>query len=488
MKPELAGVGHSRRTTATTGSQPASRLVDSPISSLRLTELIGALSYALDLTEGQPPGHCVRCCWIGYHIGQEIGLPAPELQNLYYTLLLKDVGCSSNAERLCQLYGDDDRQIKRDYTRVNDEHLDQLARFVFRHAEPGKGLERRLRRVFYLMRHGQNLADELVQTRCERGASIALSLGFSHQVANGIHCLDEHWNGKGRPQRLSGKAIPVHSRIALLSQVADVFFFSAGPQAALREVQQRSASWFDPQLVRAFEALGQRVEFWEPLQNANVLQQVDQLLPEDPSMILSEGRLDDIAFAFAQIIDSKSHFTYGHSERVAAYAEQIARCMGTGSSRLAWLRRGALLHDLGKLGVSNAILDKPGRLTPEEWVAVKRHPQLTEEILTRISPFGDLAQVAGAHHERLDGRGYPKGLDSQTITLETRIITTADIFDALTAERPYRPAMATDRALAILTRERGQAIDPQCLEALVESLRNGSIQPPAAKPPGETSP
>lgn len=477
MKPHISGDTDSRHISSWARSDRQSGWIAPTVPALRLTELISALSYALDLTEGQPPGHCVRCCWIGYHIGQEIGLQQQQLQDLYYTLLLKDIGCSSNAERLCQLYGDDDREVKSDYAKIDHEHLDQLARFVFRHAEPGKGLEQRLRRVFYLMRHGQNLANELVQTRCERGALIARSLGFSDDVADGVHCLDEHWNGKGRPQQKSGKAIPIYSQIALLSQVADVFCYSNGPQTAVEEIRQRSGHWFNPQLVRAFESVAAQETLWSTLQASDLLQQVEQLLSDDPSMLLSEKRLDDIAFAFAQIIDSKSHFTYGHSERVAAYAGHIARCMGIGSASLAWLRRGALLHDLGKLGVSNAILDKPDRLTSEEWISVKRHPQLTQEILTRIKPFGGLARIAGAHHERLDGRGYPYGLEAKDIAIETRIITTADIFDALTAERPYRPAMPTEKALTILTNEMRGAVDPDCLEALNESLRNGSIHP-----------
>ena len=138
--------------------------------------------------------------------------------------------------------------------------------------------------------------------------------------------------------------------------------------------------------------------------------------------------------------------------------------------RRRWLRRGALLHDIGKLGVSNRILDKAGPLDTAEWAAVQRHAMHTEQILGRIGSFGVLARVAGAHHEKLDGSGYPRGLDARHIRLETRIITAADVFDALTADRPYRAALSTDQALQVMRDGIGTTIDGDCLAALERSL------------------
>jgi HD-GYP domain-containing protein (c-di-GMP phosphodiesterase class II) len=144
-------------------------------------------------------------------------------------------------------------------------------------------------------------------------------------------------------------------------------------------------------------------------------------------------------------------------------------------SRRRWLRRGALLHDIGKLGVSNAILNKPGSLEESEWEKVRAHPRYTEEILSRITPFRGLAVIAGAHHERLDGKGYPYGLMAEEISLETRIITTTDIFDAISAERPYRGAIPVTQTLDMMEQQRGKALAPECLDALRECLRLGSL-------------
>ena len=146
--------------------------------------------------------------------------------------------------------------------------------------------------------------------------------------------------------------------------------------------------------------------------------------------------------------------------------------MGLSAERRRWLKRAALLHDIGKLGVSNSILDKPGKLDEAEWVAMKMHAAHTETILSRIAAFDDMAAIAGAHHERLDGLGYPHGLKGEQIAMETRIITTADIFDALTADRPYRAAMPVTKAIAIMTEMIGTQIDPDCLTALQKAIEH----------------
>jgi len=443
-----------------------SRRQPSPETGLPLSEVIGAFSYALDLTEGQPPGHCLRSCWIGMKIGNELGLDRPTLWDLYYTLLLKDAGCSSNAARLCELYGADDFKVKHDFKTVDSDHLTEITGFVLTHAGLGLGLKERFQRIMYLAAHGEELATELITTRCERGAAIARQLGFNDAVAFGIHGLDEHWNGNGRPGRLRGDAIPLASRIALLSQVADVFHTIGGPAGAKQEVRVRCGTWFDPAVVAAFDAACAKPGFWEGLAAEGIEVRVHRLEPESRAVVVDEDRLDAIATAFAQMVDSKSPYTYGHSSRVAEYAIAVAEQLGLSPSRRRWLRRGALLHDIGKLGVSNSVLDKPGSLTEDEWVQVRAHARYTEEILSRLSPFAELALVAGAHHERLDGKGYPKGLTAKDIKMETRIITVADIFDAITAERPYRGAIPVPKALQMMEKTRGEAIDPSCLDAL----------------------
>ncbi|BBP01775.1 HD-GYP domain-containing protein [Sulfuriferula nivalis] len=453
---------------------------------LLLSDIIGSLSYALDLTEGLPPGHCLRSCWVGMHVGQQYGMDQSALSHLYYTILLKDAGCSSNAARLFEIYETDDRTVKNDFKQVDTESLFQLGKFVMSHVGVGKSLHERVSKMLALVERGEEFAQELVSTRCERGADIARQLGFDEEVALGVRYLDEHWNGKGKPFGLVGEAIPANARIALLSQVIEVFYAADGMDFAVAEVNKRSGTWFDPALVEAFNIARQQDGFWHGFACDDLQDKVCQLEPHSKVIEIDEDRLDTIAEAFAKVVDAKSPYTYGHSSRVAAYTLAVAKRMGIRPARQKWLYRAALLHDIGKLGVSNGVLDKPGKLDEDEWAQVKAHAFYSEQILSRLNVFAELAQVAAAHHERLDGKGYPHGISADKITLETRIITVADIFDAITANRPYRGPIPVPDAIAIMEKERGTAIDSDCLDALIRALPDLALQGYVELPAGFT--
>ena len=440
-------------------------LAGSTAQNVSLAELVGAFSYALDLTEGQPAGHCVRACWIGGHIGRALGLPAEQLHDLYYTLLLKDLGCSSNAARICELYEADDRAFKQGFKTVGTSMAATL-HFVFAKTARQSSIGRRAAAVGNILKNGVAIADEMILSRCTRGADIARSLRFSDAVCDGIYSLDEHWDGTGRPAHRRGDAIPLFARIALLAQVADVFHSHAGREAAVAEVRRRSGTWFDPELVAAFERIAERDSFWLALKSPLLDSHLLTLAPVETAVAVDDDYLDAIAAAFGQVIDAKSPYTAGHSTRVAEFASLIGERMGVPEPRRRWLYRAALLHDAGKLGVSNMILDKPGRLDDAEWEVMRSHASHTQEILGRVSVLADIAPIAAAHHERLDGTGYPLGLVDQQIRRETRIITICDFYDALTADRPYRAAMEVPRAIAIIESEVGKAIDADCFDAL----------------------
>lgn len=441
-----------------------------PVNEIRLSELLGALSHALDITEGQPRGHCVRCCWIGFHIGRVYGLDEDELVNLYYTILLKDLGCSSNAARICELYLADDISLKQDFKLINGS-LSEALRFVLSHTGLKSGLAERFRAIINILQNGGEITHELIETRCHRGADIARQMHFSPAVCDGIYRLDEHWDGSGKPDRLAGTDIPVFSRIALLAQVIDVFRTNAGPEAAVREVRQRTGTWFDPRLTDCFGSIASNPGFWQTLDSDDLAPLVYDLEPARLVRTVDEDQLDDIAAGFAQVIDSKSPYTAGHSERVTLFTDLIAEQLGYSAADRRKLKRAALLHDIGKLGVSNMVLDKPGKLDEDEWRAIRLHPVYSHQILSQVSAFADLAPIARGHHERLDGRGYPDGLSVHEIGMETRIVTTADIFDALTADRPYRAAMPIEKALDIMSSDIGTAIDENCLNALRAALK-----------------
>src|SRR5688572_24511466 len=196
-----------------------------------MSEVLAALSHALDLTEGQPKGHSVRACMIGMRLGEAAGRDAEELAELYYAMLLKDAGCSSNASRMAALFGSDDQFVKPRLKTVDWDDRRTLALETWQATAKGGTLWSRTRHFLGITQQ-PSLTRELIAARCERGGSIARRLGFPEGTALAIQSLDEHWNGKGHPQGLAGEAIPRASRIMNLAQTIEVFLAKSDRGAA----------------------------------------------------------------------------------------------------------------------------------------------------------------------------------------------------------------------------------------------------------------
>jgi HD-GYP domain-containing protein (c-di-GMP phosphodiesterase class II) len=439
------------------------------VSACRLSSILSGLSYALDLTEGHPQGHASRSCLIGMRIGGALGLPDEDLSHLFYALLLKDAGCSSNSARVFQLFSGDDQRAKRglwlrDWRRPRE----QIA-YVLDYVEPQGALWGKVRRYAVLAAHGPAIRRTLFDVRCDRGAEIARTLGFSSATSQAIRAMDEHWDGGGYPDGLVREAIPLLARIVGLAQVIEIFASEEGAARAVGVARQRRGSWFDPAAVDAFVAISGDAKLWEECLSPALEETVARIEPEGRQIAADEQRLNDIAVTFSSIIDAKSQYTYHHSERVADFAVSIGRRLGLNEAEATRLRRAGLLHDIGKLSVPNRILDKPGKLTPKEWEIVKLHPYYTHQILQRVPVFGELAFDASAHHERMDGRGYFRNLTGNMLSTQARILACADRFDALSAERPYRRKLPTERVLAIMHEERGKGLWPEAVDAITES-------------------
>lgn len=375
------------------------------IGSISLSEVISALSFAIDLTEGAVHGHALRSCLLGMRIADEVGLGREEKSSLYYALLLKDIG-----------------------------------------------------------------SDEMIGLRCDRGASIVGKLGMGPMAAEAVRSLEEHWDGTGYPKRARGERIPLLARVCAVAQHLDVFSMGRNVDVAIETLEQWSGAWFDPQIVRAALSLNRRGALWTHCRAGDSHELTRAAVVElDPRrrQRLNDGQIDLICEAFADIVDSKSHFTFRHSMGVAEMAEGIAKQLGLRPERVLLVRRAGLLHDIGKLSVANNILDKKGRLTAAEWKVIERHPGLSRQILERIAPFQEIAIVAGEHHEKLDGTGYPNRLLAADISLESRIVAVADVYSALSEDRPYRAGLEQKQILSMLRALVPHKLDGVCVDALI---------------------
>ena len=440
------------------------------VATCRLSSILSGLSYALDLTEGHPQGHASRSCLIGMRVGRALGLQSEDLSHLFYALLLKDAGCSSNSARVFQLFGGDDQAAKRGAWMRDWRKLREQIAYVLDYAEPQGALFERVRRLAVLAAKGPASRRMLFEVRCDRGAEIARTLGFSTDTAQAIRCMDEHWDGGGYPDGLKHESIPILARIVGLAQVVEIFASEEGAARAVTVAKQRRGSWFDPALVDAFVGISGDARLWEECTSPALEETIARAEPEGREISADEKRLNDIAVAFSWVIDAKSPYTYHHSERVADFAVAIGQRLGLNDADTTRLRRAGLLHDIGKLSVPNRILDKPGKLSPKEWEVVKLHPYYTHQILQRVPVFGELAFDASAHHERMDGRGYFRNLPANMLSTQARILACADQLDALSAERPYRGKLPTERVLAIMREERGAGLWPDAVDVVDQVL------------------
>ena len=453
-------------------------------TALRLSEVLAGLSVALDLTEGQSLGHAGRSCIVGMRLAAALDLTPDDRSALYYALLLKDAGCSSNAAHVAALFGGDDRIIKQERTLVDRSSRLAFAAYVARNVRPGDGALSRMRGMVHVARFARRGVREIALQRCERGADVARTLELPEATATAIRALDERWDGSGFPDGLAGESIPLLARVLAVAQTAEVFAGAGGAGAAGRALRARRGTFLDPALVDALVPMADDPRFWDDVRAEGWRERVAELEPADRVLRTDDDGLDRIADAFAAIVDAKSPYTRGHSARVAAITLALAPRVNPVPTDRRALRRAALLHDLGKLAVPNTILDSPGPLTTRQWAVVRRHPAHTEHILRRVPPLQPIASTAAAHHERLDGSGYHRALRGDELSSSARLIAVADVYEALTSLRPYQAAVEPRQALAVIRAQSPHALWTQGHRALSEAIDEGVpvVLAPAARP------
>ncbi len=438
-----------------------------------LSEVISALTFALDLTENALPGHSLRTCLLGMRLAEAVGLPGDELTSLYYALLLKDIGCADHVTRLSQIMATDDRAPwSLANLPVDLASNPLLLERVWREVLPGVPLPSDIGRLAGVEARRGSDGYGNNDTEQHRGAETMRHLSMSDATIAAVANLNERWDGSGHPHGRKGEAIPRLARICAVAQTLDAFASEHGPETALRMVRARRGTWFDPELVRAVQVLHVSGRLWSHCQTRDVEATRTEVLRLDPgvSSPLTSDHVDRICEAFGNVVDAKSPFTYHHSLGVTEVAVAIATELGLQPDRISLVRRAAFLHDIGKLAVPNQILDKRGKLDAREWVIITRHPKISGSILQRVGAFRELACLAAEHHERLDGSGYPLGLKAEDLSLESRVIALADCYSAMAEDRPYRPGLDPKDILAEIGRDVPGKFDADCFTALQTSV------------------
>ena len=421
-------------------------------------------------------GHSLRSNLIAMELAARLDLPLQVRRDLYYAALLKDAGCSSNAAAVFEMFGGDEIAAKRARMVTDWSNDVQAALYAFEHVAPGASWFERAKRVATLAKLGPRAAAKLVQVRCNRGAEIVTQLGFGRGVSEAVLSLEEHWDGHGHPVGLKGDQIPIVSRVLGLAQILEVFSAGSGPYSGLALVRRRSGKWFDPTIVEACRNMEPLLARWIGMSTRELRDEVSVAEPGHAALLAGNATLRRIAHVFAGIVDAKSPFTGAHSQRVAAVSVAITRQLGWSEDRVEEIRSAALLHDLGKLSVPNSILDKPGALDPVEWEIMRMHALYTERILEHVKGFEWFAFASAAHHERMDGRGYCRGLDGDSLPELSRVLAVADVYDALSTVRPYRHALSQPEVFAIMDRDEAKGFCPECYHALKEVAYDEALE------------
>jgi putative nucleotidyltransferase with HDIG domain len=413
-----------------------------------ISGLLIPVSQALDLAEGRDPGHATRVAFIATSLAAALDLDKEEQLATLYASLLHDIGTISAGADLAG------------YTR-GDERLVFASLPLLTPDEAVAGASDTPEAIV------DRVADHV-----SHGARAVRELDLPESVAKAVATHHERWDGHGYPRGLIAGQVPLVGQIVGLADLVESLIDQTTPLLARRNFTYWlggfSGKECDPELVEALRVLGSGDSFWLGLFSNDIVAELgvhSGRLRETKAI-----RLTPFAESFARLVDSRFSFTVGVSARVSRYAESLGRVAGLSDVRLKQLQIAALLHDLGQLSMSERVLSKPGILSVEELGALHLHTIYSRDVVAAIPGLEEVADWVEAHHERIDGRGYPEGRSGDEIPLEARILAIADAYAAITSDRPHRPKAEGDEARDRLEGAAGTQLDSDLVEAFLRQV------------------
>jgi HD-GYP domain-containing protein (c-di-GMP phosphodiesterase class II) len=421
-------------------------------SSLRLAELIAALSIATDFGMGQPVEYALNTCILAVRLGESLGLSKAELREIYYLSLLRHIGCNAETYRMADVVGDE-LALRTEVAKMDTARSGRMMQLIFhyiRQAHEEASPFELARLVAQDLLTFPKLMQQEFAGFCEVAQLLAARLGFDKTLLRDLGQAYERWDGKGMPAGLKGEQISPAVHLVTLAGDVVTFYRDEGRDAALVMVKERRGKLYSPRLVDHF--CEKAVILLSVIEDAPTWDTVLALEPGEKSN-LSEAELDTACRVMAEFADIKSPYMVGHSAGVAALAEAAAVECGLPAREITILKRAALLHDIGRVGVSAGIWGKAGPLSQREWEQVRLHPYYTERILARPQALAQVGKLASHHHERLDGSGYHHSANAAQLPLASRLLAVADAYRAMLETRPHRPALSPEQATAELLKE-----------------------------------
>ncbi len=409
---------------------------------VRLAELVAALSLGIDLGFGQPMEHVLRQCLIALRLAEQVGVPEEDRTAVYYAALLVNVGCHTDAHEQAKWFGDD-IALKADKYAAGIHGLRSAAVGIRRLGSGAETVLDRFRVGLEFALSGHRDVESMIVHHSRMACRFGGELGLSEQTLEAVDASYEQWDGKGWPGELRGEEVPMAARLAAVGEFTEVAHRLGGVEAARVLVRQRAGKQFDPRLAAEFDVHAEML-----LSGLDTADTWDAVIGAEPALavVLSPDQFDAALLAVADFVDLKSPYSLGHSRGVADLAADAATALGFPDGEVRTLRRAALVHCLGKLGVSNAILDKRSPLGAGERERIRMMPYLAERMLRQSPALAALGAIAVQHRERLDGSGHPRGLTGSSISRSARVLGAADAYRSMREPRAHREPRSADDA------------------------------------------
>jgi HD-GYP domain-containing protein (c-di-GMP phosphodiesterase class II) len=445
----------------------------------RLADLLAGLSRFADLGFGLESGASLRTCALATHLARSLDLPDTDVRATFYTALMHHVGCVGHAHETALLFGDE-LLANMAAGRTDASSLSDLFATFLPTLTQGRSALERARLTLTALTQGNRWGSEFTTTACEVGRDSARRLNLPEELQTSLFHVYDLWRGKNGPEGLTGDNIPIGARIARLSGIAVLFESIGGTDLALKAVQRRAGGMLDPSLVAL---VTEDLRAWLTALTATDVREVVLAIEPHPHVTVPDPQI--VAEVFADLADLKSPYLLGHSRAVAALAGRAAEQLRLPEDTRKDLEMAGLLHDVGRVAVSNAVWDKPGRLSSDEWEQVRLHAYHSERILAGSAEFGRLAPLVARHHERLDGSGYHRGSTADDLSLPARILAAADTYRTLTEVRPHRTALSPEQAGQRLLDEASRGtLDADAVNAVLTAAGHQAPVPVRRRPKG----
>ncbi|MGB9375903.1 MAG: HD domain-containing phosphohydrolase, partial [Mycobacteriales bacterium] len=408
---------------------------------LRLADLLIGLSSVTDLGMGQPVGEAARATLLAVRLAAAANLSDSDISDVFFTSLLRHIGCTAYSHESAAFFADE-QSVKQatqrtDFTRPTDIFLGYLPR-ITRAAPRGA----KLHTLRSALVNSKAVTEGYTTGACEVGSSMAQRLGLPPGVRTGLLHVFEWWNGKGSPRGVAGDDLSRAIRLATVAGLAVLFHRLGGVEGATTAIRQRSGSYLDPAFAELF--CEHAPELLRELDESDTAESLRAAEPQP--ITVPAWRTDEVLEAFGDVVDLKAPLFHGHARAVSSLAEGAAERLGLPAGAGVDLRRAGLVCDLGRAAIPNGVWERAVGFDDNDWSQVRLHPYHSEQVLLRCRTLSQLAPIAGAHHERLDGSGYYRRAAAATLNVSSRILATADKYATMIEPRPHRPQLVPEQA------------------------------------------